>query len=61
MTIQTRLRLIGLALIAFSIYIGLEIDYRHWTWIVFLILLPAALAALLILTRGKGRKPDAPG
>ena len=58
---RNRLRLIGLALTAFSIYVGLEIDYRHWTWIVFLILLPAALVALLILTRGKARPPDAPG
>ena len=61
MAIGNRLRLIGVAIIAFSIYIGLEIDYRHWTWLVFLIFLPAALVALLVLTRDKPPSSDAPG
>ena len=36
----------GLMLIAASVYIGLEIDYRHWTWIVFLVLVPLVVASL---------------
>ena len=33
-----------------SIYVGLEIDYRHWTWVVFLVILPLALAVILALS-----------
>jgi hypothetical protein len=36
-------------MIVFSIYLGIQIDYRHWTWIIFLILLPVALATLLAI------------
>jgi hypothetical protein len=54
--------------IGFSVYVGLEIDYRHWTWIVFLVVIPAAGAIALALrarsatearkhvTQGKRRK-----
>jgi hypothetical protein len=59
MTAPTRLWLFGIASIAFSIYIGVEIDYRHWTWIVFLILVPSGVAAVLILlARRKTRRSD---
>jgi MFS family permease len=40
---------IVVAMIVFSIYLGIQIDYRHWTWIIFLILLPVALATLLAI------------
>jgi TIR domain len=47
----------GLVVMAFSIYIGVEIDFRHWSWIVFLILLPASVLAFLALPlRRKGVK-----
>ena len=38
-----------IALIVFSIYIGIQIDYRHWTWVIFLIFLPVVLATVLTL------------
>ncbi len=41
--------LAGLVLSFISIYIGMEIDYRHWTWFVFLVLVPAAVVAVLVL------------
>jgi hypothetical protein len=25
-----------------------EIDYRHWTWFIFLVLVPAAVVAVLV-------------
>lgn len=46
---RVSLRGIVVAMIAFSIYLGIQIDYRHWTWIIFLILLPVALATLLAI------------
>ena len=45
-----------LALIALSVYIGVQIDYRHWTWIVFLVVLPATLAVLLMLHVRRGAR-----
>lgn len=56
MTIRNRLRLVGVGLIAFSVYIGLEIDFRHWAGWVFLILLPAVLVGVLVSTREKPPK-----
>jgi TIR domain len=41
--------LASLVLCFISIYIGMEIDYRHWTWFVFLVLVPAAVVAVLVL------------
>ncbi len=40
---------------AISIYIGIEIDYRHWSWVVFLILVPAAVLARLVLPLRRAR------
>ena len=57
MATANRFRLIAVGLAVFSIYIGIEIDYRHPTWVLFLILIPTTLGILLILTRRKGR-PD---
>lgn len=48
MPLRARLSVIGLAVIAFSVYVGLEIDYRHWSWVIFLLVLPIALVALLV-------------
>ena len=54
-----RLWLSGFVPIAASIYIGLEIDRRHWTWVVFLIVVPAAVLSVLIaLTRRKLSRSD---
>jgi len=39
----------GLAVLGASMYIGIEIDYRHWSWILFLILVPVAVLAFLAL------------
>jgi hypothetical protein len=47
-SIQPRANVVAAAAILASIYVGLEIDYRHWSWIVFLILVPLALAAAMI-------------
>lgn len=55
MTISNRLRLICIGLIGCSVYVGLEIDYRHWTWVAFLLLVPAALVTVLVLTRDRPR------
>lgn len=56
MKISGRLRLISLALLAASVYIGVEIDFRHWTWIVFLVLVPTVIVGALLVTRD--RKAD---
>jgi len=44
-----RVSLQGILVVAmvFSIYLGIQIDYRHWTWVIFLIVVPVALATLL--------------
>jgi hypothetical protein len=61
MSFPARLWTIGLAGIAFSIYIGLEIDYRHWTWIVFLVIIPAVIGVVLIVTaRSRARASTSP-
>ncbi|MEJ2153588.1 MAG: TIR domain-containing protein [Gemmatimonadota bacterium] len=39
---------VGLATTVASIYVGVQIDYRHWSWIVFLVVLPATALAFLM-------------
>jgi hypothetical protein len=45
-----RLRVIGVALLVLSLYVGEEIGRRHWTWVLFLLVIPAALAFVLVRT-----------
>ena len=40
--------LLLLALTAISVYIGLEIDFRHWSWFVFLVFLPLFFLVLML-------------
>jgi hypothetical protein len=59
----------GLTVIAASMYIGIQIDYRHWSWGLFLIVVPVAVLAFLALpyvrarvgwSRAAGREPRSP-
>lgn len=53
---RSRLAWLGaLTLLAASTYIGIEINYRHVSWIVFLILVPAAVLAFLALPHVRAR------
>jgi hypothetical protein len=53
---RSRLAWLGaLTLLAASVYIGVEIGYRHLSWIVFLILVPAAVLAFLALPYVRAR------
>jgi hypothetical protein len=45
----------GLTVLAASMYIGIQIDYRHWSWGLFLIVVPVAVLAFLALPYVRAR------
>jgi uncharacterized protein (DUF983 family) len=61
MSLRARLTIVGLAVIVFSVYIGLEIDYRHWSWLIFLVVLPVGLMALIVSLNMKQARPESAG
>lgn len=54
------LNTLAVAVIALSIYIGVEIDYRHWSWVLFLVLVPAGTVALRLWHARKKTRASAP-